>query len=623
MQRNLITVPLSCLVDSDANVRTGELPNIPALAATIRVHGLMHPLVVTEAKRGRKTCYPVAAGRRRRAALELLRDQGAIDADHEVLCLLAESEAEALELSTAENIEREDMHPADEYEAFRRMVDAGTSIEDVAARYGVTPAVVERRLKLAKVSPALIAAYRADDMSLEQLMAMTVTDDHAAQEQVWKSQPHHERTPEKLRRALLGQDTVRSDSPLAAYVGKDAYLAAGGRMQVDLFQSAAYWLDGALTRDMALAKMGAEAEAIRTAEGWAWALALLNPSYSDMDAFGHAPTTRREPTKKEAAAIKKLDTRKAKIERDMGAMEERDEEESEAYAALSDEWDNIEGELSDLDDQMQVVADKTLAGVVVSFQHNTVKILRGAIKPQDRKAAAKIERAATRAASGAGDGTDAAPAPTLSEKLTRALTAQRTTALQAVLIERTDVALATLAYGLVSSLWSERYWRANAVGVRTTDMRHTVTQADASVETSRAWQQIEAASEAWQARLPEELDALWPVLLAMPRDELLSLLAFCTAVTVNGIQPRAGEHETDAIAQSVALDMADWWEATTESYLSHVPKAQVLAAVTEGVGAAEAAPLAAMKKGPMVEAAARALAGRRWLPSVLQATATP
>ncbi|RYP51228.1 hypothetical protein DL770_011057 [Monosporascus sp. CRB-9-2] len=183
MQRNLITVPLSCLVDSDANVRTGELPNIPALAATIRVHGLMHPLVVTEVKKGRKTCYPVAAGRRRRAALELLRDQGAIDADHEVLCLLAESEAEALELSTAENIEREDMHPADEYEAFRRMVDAGTSIEDVAARYGVTPAVVERRLKLAKVSPALIAAYRADDMSLEQLMAMTVTDDHAAQEQ--------------------------------------------------------------------------------------------------------------------------------------------------------------------------------------------------------------------------------------------------------------------------------------------------------------------------------------------------------------------------------------------------------------------------------------------------------
>ncbi|WP_431149260.1 hypothetical protein [Ralstonia insidiosa] len=74
------------------------------------------------------------------------------------------------------------------------------------------------------------------------------------------------------------------------------------------------------------------------------------------------------------------------------------------------------------------------------------------------------------------------PHPTLSEKLTRALTAQRTTALQAVLIERTDVALATLAYGLVSSLWSERYWRANAVGVRTTDMRHTVTQADASIE---------------------------------------------------------------------------------------------------------------------------------------------
>ena len=116
-----------------------------------------------------------------------------------------------------------------------------------------------------------------------------------------------------------------------------------------------------------------------------------------MEAFGRAPTTLREPTKKEAATIKKLDTRKTKIERDMGDIEERGEEESEAYAALSDEWDRIEGELSDLQDQMQVVADKSLAGVVVLFQHNAVKILRGAIKPDDRKAAAKIERAATRA----------------------------------------------------------------------------------------------------------------------------------------------------------------------------------------------------------------------------------
>ena len=57
-----------------------------------------------------------------------------------------------------------------------------------------------------------------------------------------------------------------------------------------------------------------------------------------------------------ATTIKKLDTRKTKIERDMGDIEERGEEESEAYAALSDEWDRIEGELSDLQDQMQVVA---------------------------------------------------------------------------------------------------------------------------------------------------------------------------------------------------------------------------------------------------------------------------
>ncbi|MCD9230454.1 ParB/RepB/Spo0J family partition protein [Ralstonia pseudosolanacearum] len=617
MQDNLITVPLSRLIDSDANARTGELPRIPELAASISAHGMMYPLVVTEAKMGRKTCYAVAAGRRRRAALELLREQGAIDAEHEVLCLLVD-DARAVELSTVENVQREPMHPADAYEAFRKMVDAGSTIEDVAARFGVTPTVVERRLKLAKVSPELIATYRAGDMSLEQLMAMTVTDDHAAQQQVWNSLPRHERTPERLRRTLLGQDTVRSDSGLAAFVGKDVYLQAGGRTQVDLFESTAYWLDGALTRDLACAKLQAEADELHKAEGWAWALALFNPSYGDMSAFGHAPTTSREPTKKEATAIKKLNTRKEQVEREMSDLEEKGDEQTEQYATLSEEWDRIEGELDDIDDRLQVVDDKTHAGVVVYFQNNARHILRGVIKPEDKKAVTKLARAAAQSQPGSGQDAPATDARPLSERLARTLTAQRTAALQAVLIERTDVALTTLAYGLVSSLWAERYWRYNAIGIRTTDTDHALTQADASIEQTRAWHQVTAAREAWAARLPEDRAELWAVLLAMPREELLSLLAFCTAVTVDGIQSRPDAHETDAVAQAVALDMGDWWEATPESYLSHVPKAHVLTAVTEGASAAEAAPLAAMKKGPMVEAAARALAGKRWLPPALR-----
>ncbi|GAB7543992.1 hypothetical protein CS8_036640 [Cupriavidus sp. 8B] len=84
-------------------------------------------------------------------------------------------------MSLAENLLREQMHPADQFETFAALVKEGRSIEDVAADFGVSPPVVRRRLKLANVSPCLMADYRAGGVTLEQLMALTISDDHAAQ----------------------------------------------------------------------------------------------------------------------------------------------------------------------------------------------------------------------------------------------------------------------------------------------------------------------------------------------------------------------------------------------------------------------------------------------------------
>jgi ParB family chromosome partitioning protein len=79
------------------------------------------------------------------------------------------------------------MHPADEFEAFRALVDGGMAEADVAARFGVTEAVVSRRLRLARVSPAVMEAYRGDRLSLAQVMAFTVSDDHALQDRVFEN----------------------------------------------------------------------------------------------------------------------------------------------------------------------------------------------------------------------------------------------------------------------------------------------------------------------------------------------------------------------------------------------------------------------------------------------------
>ena len=154
--RNLILVPLGQLLPrhSKLNVRkTARRLSIPELAASISRVGLLQNLIVVLAADGEH--YEVVAGDRRLTALKLLAKKKRIAADHDVPCLLV-ADASARTVSLAENILREAMHPADQFEAFAALVKEGRPVEDIAADFGVSPLVVQRRLKLANVSPRLM-----------------------------------------------------------------------------------------------------------------------------------------------------------------------------------------------------------------------------------------------------------------------------------------------------------------------------------------------------------------------------------------------------------------------------------------------------------------------------------
>ena len=105
------------------------------------------------------------------------------------------------------------MHPADQFEAFRKLSDEGQGDETIAARFGVTPHVVRQRLKLAKVSPKIVAAFRKGDLSLECVMAFTLTDDHKAQEKAWREWRLLHRPDGCRRRARAGTRLCQSRSP--------------------------------------------------------------------------------------------------------------------------------------------------------------------------------------------------------------------------------------------------------------------------------------------------------------------------------------------------------------------------------------------------------------------------
>lgn len=157
------------------------------------------------------------------------------------------------------------MHPADEFDAFAALVAEGRAIEDIAADFGVTPLVVKRRLKLANVSPRLMGDYREGGVTLEQLMAVAITDDHDAQEAAFYDAPQWRRDVDELRARLTEREVEAYRDPLARFVGLDAYEQAGGAVRRDLFAvegQGVYLSDAALLESLACDKLAAVAEKV-------------------------------------------------------------------------------------------------------------------------------------------------------------------------------------------------------------------------------------------------------------------------------------------------------------------------------------------------------------------------
>ena len=213
MNTTITEISLSKLTPSPANVRrTGAGAGIEALAASIQAHGLLKSLVVQPKldSDGQETGrYEVVAGARRLAALKLLAKQKRVTKGIIIPCRVLDGEnVDGSEASLAENVVRQDMHPADQFEAFARLHEGGTGIEDIAARFGVSAHTVRQRLRLAVVSPALIQAYRDEVLTLDHLTAFAVTEDSEAQERVFGQLQEWQRTPDTIRRLARINETA-------------------------------------------------------------------------------------------------------------------------------------------------------------------------------------------------------------------------------------------------------------------------------------------------------------------------------------------------------------------------------------------------------------------------------
>ncbi|MGB3409396.1 MAG: ParB/RepB/Spo0J family partition protein, partial [Jannaschia sp.] len=366
------SIPLKKLAASPRNVRkSSDVLADLQLRADLAARGLLQNLVVRKGKRGK---FEVEAGGRRLAALQALAGEGTLPENHEVTCLVIEGEeSEVREASLAENFQRLAMNPADEAQAFASIIDAGATVKDVARRFGLTVRFVEGRLRLASLAPCVFEALAEGTITLDMAKAYGAVSDVERQAHVYAElqDAWYQITPDTIRRMVLDA-TVRGSDPRAVLVGRDAYLAAGGRIERELFDDDASesWIDVALLEDLAHKAM--EEAAARTAQehGLAWVRPTLGNyvSHELVEGLSRLPSEPAPMTEHEAQELGELE---ADYDRVAAVLEDEDSDEDEV-AKAEKELVVIDRAMRALNDRPPVLADelKPEAGAFLVLSRN-------------------------------------------------------------------------------------------------------------------------------------------------------------------------------------------------------------------------------------------------------------
>ncbi|MCQ8871947.1 ParB/RepB/Spo0J family partition protein [Mesorhizobium sp. LMG17149] len=645
-------IPFNKLVLAQSNVRRIKAGvSIEDLAASIARRGLIQSLHVRpllDAGGDETGIFEVPAGGRRYRALEMLVSQKRLARTAPVPCVMGNNAVLAEEVSLAENIDRVPLHPLDAYRAFKDMRDKGMSEEEIAAAFFISVTIVKQRLKLTAVSPALLDVYADAGMTIAQLEAFSVSDDHARQEQVWEAIKNSwSKEPYQIRR-MLTENTVRASDKRSVFVGLDAYEAAGGQVLRDLFQSDdGGWLQDALLLDRLVAeKLQLTADEIAN-EGWKWIEVAVSFPYGAANGLRELHGTPVDLTDEEQATLGALRDEFDKLQAE---YEEADE--------LPDEIDQRFGELEAAICALEArpvhfdPVDIAKAGVFLSVDADgSLLVERGYVKPEDEASVAP-DGESDFGAGGTDDGATSVqravitiggqPAQPqddeedgikpLPDRLIMELTAERTLALRDKLANDPAIAYLAVLHKFVRDVFSR--YRSQGVAMEVS-VRGTVFSAQsAELRDTPYAHAVEVRHAAWETRLPGGVDDLWDALAALTDDERAALFAHCASFGVNALYEKADRYgngaisahgvqerltEADHLARVVGLDMVDaGWRPTVGNYLGRVTKARIIEAVREGEGESAAQLIDHLKKDDMAKEAERLLADSGWLPEPLR-----
>ncbi len=626
------SIALKKLAASPRNVRKSSdaLADLQ-LRADIAARGLLQNLVVRKGKRGK---FEVEAGGRRLAALQALAEEGTLPESHEVTCLVIEGEeSEVREASLAENFQRLAINPADEAQAFASIIEAGASLEDVARRFGLTVRFVEGRLRLASLAPCVFEALAEGTITLDMAKAYGAISDVERQAHVYAElqDAWYQVTPDTIRRMVLDA-TVRGCDPRAVLVGRDVYLAAGGRIERELFDDDASesWIDAELLED--LARKAMEEVAARTAQefGLAWVRPTLGTyvSHDLVEGLGRLPCQPAPMTEQEVQELGQLE---ADYDRVAAVLEDEDSDEDKV-AKAERELVVIDRAMRFLNDRPPILADelKAEAGAFLVLSRNGEPTLvpqfytETEVITDDDGAVEPVEE----------NGTVKPKGSSLSQRLLDELAMQRRDILAIHLANDPALALDFMVFTLADADGHD--WRARKASTLVGSVASgPVTGFEAKDAPASAALAEFAGSldESWRAGTSDvERFARFRALSDEARSAWLGHVVSRTLVASLACDGERSTPMHEALGSLLEIETAHWWRPTAANYFDRVPKARTLEALDAAGGPELVSRYAASKKTELANAAERIFSGnfigeadakeraQAWVPTIMRFT---
>ncbi|QED76624.1 ParB/RepB/Spo0J family partition protein (plasmid) [Escherichia coli] len=598
-QTEEVSVPLDSLIKSPLNVRTVpySAESVSELADSIKGVGLLQNLVVHALPGDR---HGVAAGGRRLAALNMLAERNILPADWPVRVKVIPQEL-ATAASMTENGHRRDMHPAEQIAGFRAMAQEGKTPAQIGDLLGYSPRHVQRMLKLADLAPVILDALAEDRITTEHCQALALENDTARQVQVfeaacqsgWGGKPE----VQTIRRLVTESEVAVAGNTKFRFVGADAF--SPDELRTDLFSDDEGGYVDCVALDAALLeKLQAVAEYLREAEGWGWCAGR-------MEAVGEC--------REDARAYRNLPQPEAVLTE---AEEERLNELMARYDALEnqcEESDLLEAEMK----LMRCMAKVRVwtpemragSGVVVSWRYGNVCVQRGVqLRSEDDVAddADHTEQVQEKAS-----------VEEISLPLLTKMSSERTLAVQAALMQQPDKSPALLAWTLCLNVFGSGAY-SNPARIRPECEHYSLTSDAPSGKEGAAFMALMAEKARLAALLPEGWARDMTTFLSLSQEVLLSLLSFCTACSIHGVQTREYGHTSrsplDSLESAIGFHMRDWWQPTKENFFGHLKKPQIITALNEAGLSGAARDAEKMKKGDAAEHAEFHMKDNRWVP---------